>query len=251
MTQGPTAPAGLATRTGTAVSWPVALALVGGLLALVVSVGLFVGYRYFWGAADDAPRTRAEFEVARWQYQVKQNPKEVGNWLGLGVAHMLNKDYEGAEKAFKQGLQREPRSPEARFYLGALYMEQKEYRRAEPIYKELAQETPSNALVHYQLARIFIEEGQHDRALERLNFIVERLDRTYGDVYYLRGLIYEKEKLLAKAIDEYREALRFDPAFQPARDALKRAGLTEKDLPPLPKEAGGARVYPVQVSPAP
>ncbi len=45
--------------------------------------------------------------------------------------------------------------------------------------------------------------------------------------YYTRGIAYERKKQYARAIADYRAALRLKPSLKAARDGLKRYGMTE------------------------
>ncbi len=233
------------------VSLPVAIALMVALLLLLVGGGVALGYRYFWNGFS-GPRVW-DAQVAQWQLALKKNPKDVEGWAELGYAYLQKGELGEAEKAYRKALQLDPKALELYYFLGQIKMQQHKYAEAEKNFKRVADIAPGNPLPHFALAEAYMQQRKYDLALERLNYILEKIDPTLVEVLHLRGAALEAKKQREQAIASYKDALRYDPAYQPARDALHRLGIKDSDLPQMPVEVGrpGQIVRLEPVAPAP
>lgn len=216
------------------VSVGVAVVIVVALALLLVGGGVAVGYRYFWSKFT-GPKVW-DAQIARWESVLKKNPKDVEGWFQVGYAHLQKGELIDAENAFKKALKIDPKSTELNYFLGQVKMKQRQYAEAEALFKKVVDIAPGNPLPHYALADVLIQEKKYDQALQRLDYIIEKIDPTLVDVLYLKGVALEGKNQKDKAIASYKEALRYDPSFQAARDALRRLGISDKDLPQMPAD---------------
>lgn len=217
------------------VSLVTALVVLAVLVVLLVGGGVALGYRYFWSKYS-GPKVW-DVKMQQWQAVLKKNPKDVEGWYELGYAFLQKGELSEAEKAFQQALKLDKNSVEINYFLGQVKMKQHQYAEAEKLYKKVVEIAPGNPLPHYALAEAYMEQKKYDPALERLNYIIEKIDPTLVEVLHLRGAALEGKKQRDKAIASYTEALRYDPSYRPARDALHRLGLKDKDLPQMPAES--------------
>lgn len=215
---------------------PVAIGIIVALFLVLVGGGVAVGYRYFWNGFS-GPRVW-DAQVAQWQLALKKNPKDVEGWAELGYAFLQKGELGEAEKAYKKALQLDPKAVELNYFLGQIKMKQHKYAEAEKLFKKVADIAPGNPLPHYALAEAYMQQRKYDLALDRLNYILEKIDPTLVEVLHLRGAALEAKKQREQAIASYKDALRYDPAYQPARDALHRLGIKDSELPQMPAEVG-------------
>jgi tetratricopeptide (TPR) repeat protein len=96
--------------------------------------------------------------------------------------------------------------------LGILKANQKEYDEAERIFRQLIERDPNYAAPHYNLRRIYFETGQYDRADEELWKAIDKgfrdpertLDRAAAD-YERFDMPERADTLLTKAIERFPE----------------------------------------------
>ncbi len=217
------------------VSLPVAIVIILLALVLVVAGAIAVGYRFFWGGGYVGPKVW-DVETQRWEFNVKKDPNDVEAWANLGYAYLNKGDLVNAEKAYTKALKLAPDEQELNYFLGQVKLKQKNFAEAEKLLSKAVKVAPANPLPHYALAEVYVNTKNYDKALERLNYIVEKIDPTLVEVLFLRGAAYEGKGDKDKAIASYKDALRYDPAFTNARDALHKLGVKDKDLPAMPAE---------------
>lgn len=210
------------------------------IFLLLVGLGTALGYRFFWDR--NTQPSRLDVEEARWQAEVKRDPKSAVNWTELGVVLYNKGRLAEAEQALKKALAIEPKANRARYHLGVVYLEQQRYDQAEKELREILKRDMDNPLVFSQLAKVYAGKGDYQQALKMVDYIIKYIDPALTDIHFQRGEILEKMGKRNEAIKAYKQAASFDPEFQPARDALKRLG----EKPPEAKDvlgdqAGGVR----------
>ncbi len=100
---------------------------------------------------------------------------------------------------------------------------------------------PDNPLPAFRLAELYVRTGRPAEAVELLDDIVERLDPTLADVYALRGRAREALREPEAARQDYLRALSLDPSLGEVREALRRLGVPEESLPPVPMSPRSVR----------
>ncbi len=207
-----------------------AAVIIGVIFLSAVGASILIGYEFFWNKST-AP-TRIQVMLERAKYAVKQNPNDANAWVDLGYAHYEAGELAQARRSYQKALQLAPGNVWINYFLGLVEFQAGDYRQAETAFRKVTQVYRDNPLGRYMLARAYHQQGKDDQALAELNTIVERIDRSIADVYELRGQIYEKKGRKAPAIEEYRQALRLDPARTEPREGLRRLGVPERDIPP-------------------
>lgn len=219
-----------------AVPLPVAVVIIVLLVLAVAGGGLAVGYRFFWNKFS-GPRVW-EAEIQRWQFALKKDPKDVEAWAQLGYAFMQNGQLRQAEQAYNKALQLNPKAVELNYFLGQIKMLEHRPADAERLFRKVAEVAPGNPLPHYALAQALVDQRKFQPALQELNYIVEKIDPALVEVLHLRGVALDGLGRRKEAIESFKQALRFDPSYQPARDALHRLGVKDSELPQMPTEVG-------------
>jgi tetratricopeptide (TPR) repeat protein len=105
--------------------------------------------------------------------------------------------------------------------VAAVLFRQGRHEEAVEIYEKLVAEDPQDAAAHASLAGALGALGRYDEALEHLEAAIE-LDPLNPEAYHNRGVVHEKRGEPDAAIREYRTALRYNPRYEPSREALLR-----------------------------
>jgi predicted AlkP superfamily phosphohydrolase/phosphomutase/Flp pilus assembly protein TadD len=105
--------------------------------------------------------------------------------------------------------------------LAAVLFQQGRHEEAAELYEKLVQEDPKDAAARASLAGALGALGRYDEALGHLEMAIE-LDPLNPEAYHNRGVVHEKQGEHEAAIREYRTALRYNPRYEPSRQALLR-----------------------------
>ena len=112
-------------------------------------------------------------------------------------------------------------SPKGTRNLAAVQFQAGHYEEAARMYEELVREDPKDGALHASLAGALGALGRYDEAGEHLRMAIE-LEPLNPEAYQNRAVIYERQGKRSEAIADYRTALRYNPQYEPARQALQR-----------------------------
>lgn len=168
------------------------------------------------GGSKDNAREQTE--------QIRLRNEHQGH-LAFGFIHAINEKYDLATQEFRAAMTMKPDDPQAYYQLSSLYARQKQWDHAWELMEQLLAKRPEEATVHFYLGRLAVMSEQRlDRGEEHLKKYLETEPNPerpslafarlqLGHLYKLKG---DKQKAAA----EYREALKLDPNFEPAKKAL-------------------------------
>jgi tetratricopeptide (TPR) repeat protein len=144
----------------------------------------------------------------------KNNALSARGLFLLGKTSFFLKKNEEAEKNLQKALNTEdkPLKAQTYFYLGELFWLKKEYEAAEKYYKQSLLEKPDFYTVIYPLAYLYYTTGKYKKALS----IIEKGLQTNNRSPYLlnlKGMIYYKTYQDKKAEQAYKSALKADKNF--------------------------------------
>ena len=122
-------------------------------------------------------------------------------------------------------------SPKGERNLAAVDFDAGHYAQAAEAYTKLVQQQPDDGDLRASLAGALGALGRYDEALEQLAVAI-RLDPINAEAYHNRGAIYERQGKREAAITEYRNALRYNPQYEPSRQALQRLGAAPAQAAP-------------------
>ena len=145
-----------------------------------------------------------------WKIGVEKEPKHIGNWLNLGVAHKDNGNIEKAKEIFQKAL--------------SVFNEDKDWQ----------------AGLYVNLAGIHFLEEEHKEAFKLLDKALglnPKIPRVC-QIYSSMANIYEKENQEAQAIEYRKKALKLNPYAWEICQKLARAFIEKAKTPPL-KVSGG------------
>ncbi len=114
-------------------------------------------------------------------------------------------------------------SPTGDRNLAAMLFQEGRYAEAVDAYRSLIAAQPDDGGLRASLAGALGSLGRYDEALDQLD-TATRLSPLNPESYHNRGVILEKQGKTAKAVGEYRQALRYAPGYQASRQALLRLG---------------------------
>jgi predicted AlkP superfamily phosphohydrolase/phosphomutase/Tfp pilus assembly protein PilF len=112
-------------------------------------------------------------------------------------------------------------SPKGERNLAAVLFQEGKYAEAVEAYRKLIEANPNDGGLRASLAGALGAMGRYDESLEQLDKAIE-IEPLNPEAYHNRGVIYEKRGDQAKAADEYKLALRYNPQYEPSRQALVR-----------------------------
>ncbi len=208
-----------ANEKGAVVSYLLSVVLVLLVIAVFVLIGLILN-RYY---GQVQPKTPLEFEAERWQATIKARPNDAAAHYALGVVYRQMGKFEEAENELKKAIELSPSSLNYRYELGVLYLNQKKKNEAAKIFRYIVEKNPDDAMSWFQLGLIEKENKNYEEAEVAFKNVL-RISETYGNVHRELGEVYEKLGEKNKAIEEYRQALKYLPEDKKSKEALKRLG---------------------------
>jgi tetratricopeptide (TPR) repeat protein len=201
----------------------VPLRLVGAVLAMTLVVlalgGAVVAIRL---RPEGAPSTKAERDISMAEQQVQADPQDEWAHVGLGIAlQETGRDAE-AKQAFEDALALNPHNWRALFELGLIAMPT-DPERAMVLLAKAAKYAPrtSRAAAFVALGDLEMQAGDFEAARKAYRGAVADIpylfDARVGLAKALEALGDEKG-----ALEQYQEAIRYDPGNQEVTDAIAR-----------------------------
>lgn len=200
-------------------SWAQAAALLAAEALVLIALGLWVGYRFFWKHYPAPTRKQVQLEQA--QAAVQAAPEDWRAWVNLGYAQYEAGYHEEAEKSYLRARRLNPEAAWIDYFLGLVYYQQGRWPQAAQAFSKVIKAYPQSLLPRYQLALVRHREGKNEQALRELDE-VRRLDPYLADTYTLTGKVYEAlgERELAR--QNLLRALELNPLDEEARSSLQR-----------------------------
>jgi predicted AlkP superfamily phosphohydrolase/phosphomutase/Flp pilus assembly protein TadD len=112
-------------------------------------------------------------------------------------------------------------SPKGDRNLAAVLFQEGRYAEAIEAYQKLIETNPKDGGLRASLAGALGAVGRYDESLQQLDQAIE-LEPLNPEAYHNRGVIHEKRGDKEAAVGEYRTALRYNPQYDPSRQALSR-----------------------------
>ena len=164
-----------------------------------------------------------------FEFGAGRYPRSAKMRVGAGIAEYSLGRYNQAVEALCAAVDLDPADTRALDFLGKMRDISPEL--AGEVTRRLArfvQLDPNNAAANYYYAlslrgrALTGGAGGHESKIEALLLRAIRLNPKLADAYYQLGLLYEDQKLDAKAIPEYEAAIRLRPDLKPAHYRLAR-----------------------------
>jgi tetratricopeptide (TPR) repeat protein len=123
-----------------------------------------------------------------------------------------------------------------------MLFEQGRHREAAETYARLVQQDPKDSSLRTSLAGALGALGRYDEAMRQLDVAI-KIEPLNAEAYHNRGAVFERQGKRAAAVDEYRTAVRYNPSYQPSREALVRlTGSADVNPPRNPQQKEAAQL---------
>jgi tetratricopeptide (TPR) repeat protein len=103
------------------------------------------------------------------------------------------------------------------------YQEQKKFEEAKEEYRNAIVHDRDYADAYFAMGYILLQQDSLDKAWRQFD-LVTKLEPTNEKAYYNRGLASEMMGKNKEALQDYQQALTFNPQYQEAAAGVKRVG---------------------------
>lgn len=104
---------------------------------------------------------------------------------------------------------------------GMYYQEQEEYEKAKQAYREAINQDREYSKAIFGMGFILMQQDSLEKAKRQFD-LVSQLEPTNDKAYYNRGLCSELLGNTNEALEDYRQALNFNPDYKEASEGIKR-----------------------------
>jgi len=162
---------------------------------------------------------QGQFDRAQDQYRraLEKEPNQLETLLSLGRLFDRVGNLPQAALIYQQAIAAHPESAVAHNDLGLCFARQEKFKPATTEFSTAIEADPQNKLYRNNIATVLVELGRFDDAFSQLAL-------AHGDViaHYNLGYLVQQKAGPERARVHYEQALRLDPDFAPARQALLR-----------------------------
>lgn len=150
--------------------------------------------------------------------------------FGAGVCKAVKKDLNGADVEYAKALESKPKTADRIYDIGDYFRQRGQGEKLLAVADEGEALAPNDPRGKYYRALGWILKGENHPETEKLlrEYLQEAPVRSSypspWDAHYWLGRLYESQKDAAKAMGEYQEALKLNPKFKKAQEALKHLG---------------------------
>lgn len=190
------------------------------LLTVVISTGVWytVGKMFFWTGVD---QKRMKQQLEYLTQQVQKDPKNLEYRVGLGYTYFLKGDNDKAIKELNQVLEMDKNYFDGHYNLGLVFSNEGRYDDALEQFQRCIELSPKDFKGYMQKGIVYRKLNMYEDALKILDK-ADTLMPGRADVIYEIGMVAEAKGDKKSAADIYKDALRYDPLFKDALDAIKR-----------------------------
>lgn len=139
----------------------------------------------------------------------------------LGIALLKNKDYAGAEAAFRKAIDLDPADGSHYYNFGATLLQQFKNSEAAAMLRKAAEFEPAFEPAWTNLGVALLGADDPDGAIKALEKAVA-VDPESPAAHFNLGNAFERKGLKERAVAQWKEVLKLVPGHQPATDAIQR-----------------------------
>ncbi len=149
------------------------------------------------------------------------NPKNSQRTLELGKINIDLKNYNKAKQYFKKVLEENKENNELRLKIADILFENNLTDDAIDFYNKLAIDYPDFLVVYNRLGIAYRKQKKFDKAIDAYNKALIYGSKKDEKVYYNIGRCYYEMGDIKKAIEYMEKALKINPSFKEAKDAIE------------------------------
>lgn len=150
--------------------------------------------------------------------------------FGAGVCKAVKKDYPAADAEYTKALESKPKTADRLYDIGDYFLQRSQGEKLLEVAAAGELLTPKDPRARYYRAAGWILKGEKYPDSEKLlreYLAAGSMRSTYPapwDAHYWLGRLYGAQKNAAGARNEYQRALRLNPKYKKAQEALKQLG---------------------------
>lgn len=194
------------------------------IVVLTSGTAAFLGGRFF-GAEQDLKRMNKE--ISYYQQLVEAEPLEPEHRVNLGYTLLRKGDYEKALVQFNTVVDIDENYMPAYLNMGYAYQAMELWDEALENFQKVTELAPDDYRGFFNKGVCFTNIGKYEDALD-MYFTAKLLRHAASDVAFYTALTYEKMGAIEAAIEEYEEALSFNPKYTEAQQAIDRLQMTQQ-----------------------
>jgi type IV pilus assembly protein PilF len=133
-------------------------------------------------------------------------------WNALGLVHSMKGRLDESAKAYRKCLEVNPQFTEAHNNLGTVYQEMNMLDKAEEEFRKALTDLTyqHRELPYFNLGRLYVLQNRLDEALDSIEKAIQIQPRL-AMAHNLRGLVFEKQDNIGRAIASYEAAVKIVP----------------------------------------
>ena len=147
--------------------------------------------------------------------------KNIENQKSLAAASSWRGNFPQALKEIEEAEKINDKDPDVYVIKGAIYVGLKEYALAEQNYKKALTLSPDYTPAHFNLCGLYLIQKNYDQVISECGLVVA--DPTYkarANAYTNMGIAYFSKGDMAKARENYEQALKLNPSFVYAHNEM-------------------------------
>jgi tetratricopeptide (TPR) repeat protein len=197
--------------------WKITLSLLLSF-AIFSGIGNLVGNRFFW---TDQDLRRIDKEIAYYQQLIDVEPMEPEHRVTLGYTLLRRGDYGRALIQMRAALEIDDTYMPAYLNAGYVYQAMELWDEALENFQKVTELASTDHRGFLNMGICYMYLGMEQQALD-MYYIAKSLRPGASDVAYYAGMAYERMSAYEAAMEEYEEALTFNPKNMEAQAALNR-----------------------------
>jgi cytochrome c-type biogenesis protein CcmH/NrfG len=179
---------------------------------------------------DSADRDRLVFEhkrhssqlmIAHFDFWLKSHPDDAFAHIELGKHLYVNRRTPEAIEHFQKGAELAKTNAEPHYFLGRIALEMRKPDEAQREFEAAIRADPNYYMALGTLGVLYMQLGDLTQAAD----VLERSLRVHSEdelAHFNLGIIRYQQRNIPEAVRHFRESIRIDPSYAPARENLKR-----------------------------
>ena len=168
-----------------------------------------------WKEKTDTIKAITLFKIA-----ADNNPNNYNAYMQLGLLNTF-RNKQLAEKYLQNAIRIDSTKYEGNYALAMHYQLHGDYKKTIACYKKMIVNSPQEIQPIYNLGCVYFDMDSLEKAFTHFNLAITISPKS-ADVFYMRGLCWEKRNNKAQAIKDYENALRLRSDFREALEALSK-----------------------------